>query len=177
MFRDTIDVHRSNVKDTDVRNPGHMESAFRKNITNYIENLIIPANAEFDEFVTDGRFKVRVTMFIPESKKTNGAIVFAHGGGYVAGSVRMYSNFLKWLADETGTRVFAPNYRLAPRRMWPGQFDEAMETISYVYDHAEDFDVERKKIIVSGEGIGATITYAAGLQLSSNGRKVSIDRY
>jgi len=58
MFRDTIEQHRANVKDTDSRNPGHMEAAFRKNITSYIENLIIPHDTEFEEFVTDGRFKV-----------------------------------------------------------------------------------------------------------------------
>lgn len=73
-----------------------------------------------------------MNVFEPSDRKTNGAIVFAHGGGYVAGSVKLFSNFLSWLANATGTKVFAPHYRLAPRRMWPGQFDEAMETIAYV---------------------------------------------
>ena len=40
LFRDAIAEHRDKVKDTDPRNPGHMEAAFRKNVTNYLENLI-----------------------------------------------------------------------------------------------------------------------------------------
>ena len=57
-------------------------------------------------------------------------------------------------------------------RMWPGQFDEAMETMSFIYDNADDFQLERNRIVVAGDGIGATVAYAAALQLSSNGRKV-----
>ena len=41
---------------------------------------------------------------------------------------------------------------MAPRRMWPGQFDEVMETISYVYDNAKELQVDNSKIVVAGEG-------------------------
>ena len=98
--------------------------------------------------------------------------MFGHGGGYVSGSVKLYSHFLQWLADETGATVFGPQYRLAPRRMWPGQFDEIMESIVYVYDNAEELGINKDKIIIAGDGTGATSTYAAALQLASNGRKV-----
>ena len=33
--------------------------------------------------------QVKVTRFTPPTLKTNGAIVYAHGGGYVAGSVKL----------------------------------------------------------------------------------------
>jgi len=172
LFRDAIAEHRDKVKDTDLRNPGHMEAAFRKNVTNYLENLIGEDTSISDELVTDGRWKVKVTRFTPSTSKSSGAIVYAHGGGYVAGSVKLNSRFLTWLAETTGTTVFAPQYRMAPRRMWPGQFDEVMETISYVYDNAKELLVDNSKIVVAGEGSGATAIYAASLQLASNGRKI-----
>ena len=56
--------------------------------------------------------------------------------------------------------------------MWPGQFDEIMESIVYVYDNAEELGINKDKIIIAGDGTGATSTYAAALQLASNGRKV-----
>ena len=94
----------------------------------------------------------------------------------MSGSVKLYSHFLQWLADETGATVFGPQYRFAPRRMWPGQFDEIMESIVYIYDNAEELGINKDKIIIAGDGTGATATYSAALQLASNGRKVG-DEY
>ena len=56
--------------------------------------------------------------------------------------------------------------------MWPGQFDEIMESIVHVYDNAEELGINKDKIIIAGDGTGATSTHAAALQLASNGRKV-----
>ena len=61
MFRDTIAEHRKNVPDTDLRNPGHMEASFRRNITEYLENLIGAELDEENQFTTTARFKVKVT--------------------------------------------------------------------------------------------------------------------
>lgn len=62
MFRDTIAEHRKNVPDTDMRNPGHMEASFRRNITEYLENLVGAELNEENQFTTAARFKVKVTQ-------------------------------------------------------------------------------------------------------------------
>ena len=62
MFRDTIAEHRKNVPDTDPRNPGHMEASFRRNITEYLENLVGAELDEENQFTTTARFKVKVTQ-------------------------------------------------------------------------------------------------------------------
>lgn len=49
---------------------------------------------------------------------------------------------------------------MAPRRMWPGQFDEVMEAIAYVYDNAKDLNIDNSNLVVAGEGTGATIVYS-----------------
>ena len=50
--------------------------------------------------------------------------------------------------------------------MWPGQFDEIMESIVYVYDNAEELGINKDKIIIAGDGTGATSTYACLLYTS-----------
>ena len=57
LFRDAIEEHRAKIKDTDPKNPGHMEAAFRKNMTDYMENLIGVNDSISDELVTEGRWK------------------------------------------------------------------------------------------------------------------------
>ena len=49
---------------------------------------------------------MKFNRFEPSTKKSNAAIIYAHGGGYVGGSVKIYSRFLAWLAESTGTTVF-----------------------------------------------------------------------
>lgn len=75
LFRDAIEEHRAKVKDTDPKNPGHMEAAFRKNVTNYMENLIGVDDSISDELVTEGRWKekrlihpTKVQVFFFDSK-------------------------------------------------------------------------------------------------------------
>ena len=55
---------------------------------------------------------------------------------------------------------------MAPRRMWPGQFDEVMETISYVYDNAKELQVDNSKIVVAGEGNLNASTWSQSFKLS-----------
>jgi acetyl esterase/lipase len=99
-------------------------------------------------------------------------IVFAHGGGYVAGSVDLYSNFLTHLATETEAIVVAPHYRLAPRRMWPGQFDDVKDVLTWIVDHPEDLEnADFSKIIIAGDGLGAAIGVSAAMQVAGNGIK------
>ena len=43
----------------------------------------------------------------------------------------------------------------------------------HIYDNADEFGIDKNKILVSGDGTGATAAYSAALQLSTNGRKVS----
>ena len=61
MFRDTIAEHRINIPDKDLRNPGHMEASFRRNITEYLENFVGAELDEDNQFTTTARFKVKVT--------------------------------------------------------------------------------------------------------------------
>ena len=42
-----------------------MEASFRRNITEYLENLLGTEIEEENQFVTEGRFKVRITKFEP----------------------------------------------------------------------------------------------------------------
>ena len=49
---------------------------------------------------TEMRFKMTFSRFNAEDSGLKPVIIYGHGGGYVAGSVNLYSRFLTWLAKE-----------------------------------------------------------------------------
>ena len=46
------------------------------------------------------RFKMTFSRFNAEDSGLKPVIIYGHGGGYVAGSVDLYSRFFTWLAKE-----------------------------------------------------------------------------
>ena len=50
-------------------------------------------------------------------------MVFFHGGGWVAGSLETHDGFCRRLANESGCRLIAVDYRLAPDTLSAGLED------------------------------------------------------
>ena len=46
-------------------------------------------------------------------------MLFFHGGGWVAGSLDTHDGLCRRLCNETGCRVIAVDYRLAPQHPFP----------------------------------------------------------
>jgi acetyl esterase len=62
-------------------------------------------------------------IYTPEDP--HGAIVYLHGGGWVVGSVASHDHVTRILANASGARVVAVDYRLAPEHPFPAAVDDA----------------------------------------------------
>ncbi len=69
---------------------------------------------------------VPVVTFEPPSPASQGTVLYLHGGGYIAGSPNTHRAMLSVLAVETGCKVIAPDYRLAPEHPFPAAFEDAL---------------------------------------------------
>ena len=57
------------------------------------------------------RFKMTFSRFNAEDSGLKPVIIYGHGGGYVAGSVDLYSRFFTWLAKEVKIKnIFSKKY-------------------------------------------------------------------
>jgi acetyl esterase/lipase len=61
----------------------------------------------------------------PDDAAVNAAILYFHGGAYVAGSAHAYQHFVGQIAARTNVATFAPEYRLAPEHPFPTAVDDA----------------------------------------------------
>ncbi len=55
------------------------------------------------------------------------AILYLHGGGYVAGHPKTYHNLCAGLAKQLQANVYLPRYRLAPEHAFPAPVEDGVE--------------------------------------------------
>ena len=108
-----------------------------------------------------GTHKIDVFTYRAESAPARAkAFVFLHGGGFTAGNERIYHNQMRFLAQLTGALVVFPDYRLAPENPFPAAIEDAMATVAWVRDSADELGVDGEKIMVGGDSAGGSLTCA-----------------
>lgn len=120
--------------------------------------------------------KLKITRFVPlavqqQSQGTapNRAIIWAFGGGLVAGSVAISFNVIANFAERTGTQVFAPDYRLAPEHPYPAALEDVYTCITWLQAHADEFNVDPARIVTLGQSAGGGLAAAAALKARNEG--------
>jgi acetyl esterase/lipase len=90
-------------------------------------------------------------------------LVWFHGGGFVLGSAVFSDPFCVEVVRELGIAVANVEYRLAPETPYPGPVDDGYAALMYLYEHADELQIDRNRIAVGGQSAGGGI--AAGIAL------------
>merc|ERR1719154_175770 len=98
---------------------------------------------------------LKVPVYIHRPKKLvgdkNAAIVYAHGGGVIAGTAKMFGQHCSTLADICGVVVFNVDYRLGPEAKCPKNVEDMYSALMHVVENAEDLKVDKFRIGLLGE--------------------------
>mgnify|MGYP000454065879 CR=1 FL=1 len=89
------------------------------------------------------------------------AILYLHGGGYVAGNIRYARGFAGILADRTRQTVFSAAYRLAPENPFPAAVEDALSAYRYLLKSG----FEPEDISFAGESAGGGLVYCLCLKI------------
>src|ERR1700749_4055924 len=73
--------------------------------------------------VDDGAIVLRTYSPLGVPARVLPGMLFFHGGGWVAGSLEPHDGRCRRLANESGCRVIAVDYRLAPDHPFPAALD------------------------------------------------------
>ncbi|KAM0559882.1 hypothetical protein ACHAPJ_003830 [Fusarium lateritium] len=152
----------------------------RTNTNNVVRNVV--KSSPYPSGVTETVYKVKgydgaeieVTRFASEeilaSETPTPAVVYLHGGGYVACSVQLFAPQIARFANDTKLSYFAVSYRLAPEHPAPTAVEDAYAAIQYVSDSAADLNIDPRKIAVQGDSSGGGL--AAGVALMARDRQL-----
>ena len=97
------------------------------------------------------------------------AIVYFHGGAFVAGSLDTYDAALRSLAAVTHAVVIAVEYRLAPEHTFPAAPEDCYATAAYVAGHPERFGVDPGRIVVAGDSAGGNLAAVVAIMARDRG--------
>jgi acetyl esterase/lipase len=124
----------------------------------------------------------KLDVYRPESTNSAGtgnvlpAIVYFHGGGFVAGDKRQTQQYCMTLAKE-GYCVFNINYRLAPQFTNKEQVEDAISALKWVSDNCDSYGADKDRIVIAGDSAGAYLSGMAACICTNDGlaEKLSIE--
>ena len=119
-----------------------------------------PKNAEkLSIDAIPGKEKLNLYVFRPanckDGEKTP-VVYFIHGGGYLLGNTFAVESKIQGVVDGSNATVVSPDYTLSmdPSYKYPVELEEVYAGLLYVYQHADELNVDKDNIVIEGESAG-----------------------
>ncbi|MCY3971201.1 MAG: alpha/beta hydrolase [Acidobacteria bacterium] len=117
--------------------------------------------------VADG-YESKLDVMAPRGETAVPTLIYIHGGGWVGGTKE--SNVLRTLPYlEMGWAVVNVEYRLGRNALAPGAVEDCRCALRWVYENAEDYNIDTNRIVVTGASAGGHLSLTTGMLPASAG--------
>lgn len=124
--------------------------------------LIGPRNAKRQSIQMAGLYAMQID---PETCRPEHSVLYLHGGGYVSCSSASHSKLAAWVGHATGSRVFVPEYRMAPEYVYPIAVNDSVEVYRALLEGGQD----PAKLIIAGDSAGGGLSLATAIAIRDLG--------
>jgi acetyl esterase/lipase len=132
----------------------------------YLATLVPPATGvrttTYSATAQDGA-PLELRWYAKAGTGSGSAVVYAHGGGMIMGSLDLYDEVLSWYVAETGVPFLAVGYRLAPEATGSTLAEDVFAGIAWLFEHARGLGVDPTRIAVMGDSGGGGPAAAAAI--------------
>lgn len=126
-----------------------------------------------DKTVLSGPRPVRVRIYRPLSDRPLAALVYAHGGGWVIGSIETHDSFTAALARDASCIVVSVDYARAPEHPFPAALEDYRAVVEWLFDHGSEIGADTSSIVVGGDSAGGNLAAATALALRGGSRRLA----
>lgn len=117
--------------------------------------------------------EIEVFIISPKNLPTPApCLVNFHGGGFVFEGYNSHYQMAMAYAKGARCKVVYVRYRLAPKHPFPVPQEDCYAALCWVYDHAEELDIERNRIGVCGDSAGGTLSVISCMMARDRGAEV-----
>ncbi len=144
----------------------------KKNRKKYLK---LPVNGESFIVPRNDLKGVETILYRPQNAELKSLPVLfnLHGGGWVAGDARLMDTFCKLMADSLPALIINVNYTKIDEQTFPYPIIELCDTVLYFAEHAEQYNIDKTKFVISGYSAGGHIAAGAAVRLNELGFTLS----
>jgi acetyl esterase len=125
----------------------------------------IDALADVHDRLVDGPHgPIPVRVYRRDPTATRPAVMYFHGGGFVAGNLGTHDVICRRLAKASGAVVVSVDYRLAPEHRFAIPLDDCHAATSWVAAHGEEITADGGRLAVAGDSAGGNLAAAVALR-------------
>lgn len=123
---------------------------------------------------SDGHPKHLLDIYLPPQQKGKvPLVVFIHGGAWLVNDKYADMSYMKKTVAsiiESGYALASIDYRFASQAIFPAQIQDCNQAIAYLHDHAEQYGLDKDRLVLMGFSAGGHLASLVGL---SNNNKIS----
>jgi len=129
----------------------------KKEPVRMIEELNIPLESH----------QIPVRIYRPNGKniQNSSAIIYIHGGWFIAGGFETHDAVVRKLANKTGSVVIFVDYRLAPEHPFPAGLNDCIDSVKWIADNAESLGIDAHQIGIIGDSAGGALATGVSTQI------------
>ncbi|RIV20207.1 alpha/beta hydrolase [Alicyclobacillaceae bacterium I2511] len=133
-----------------------------------VETDVLPRNGKvvwpdgrWQQSATTGQVSVR--LYAPVLSGPLPVLLYAHGGGWVTGSLLAADDTCRILARQAGIAVLSVDYRLAPEVPFPGALEDLYAALQWVQQEGAAVGLDPHRVAVAGDSSGGNLAAVATL--------------
>lgn len=133
------------------------------------EGTVLHSNLPYNN---DTLQKHLLDIYLPA--KTTGKlplVVFIHGGGWLSNDKYADMSYMKKTISEivsSGYALASIDYRFSTQAVFPAQMQDCNQAISFLYDNAAKYGIDKSRIAVMGFSAGGHLASLVGLSKNNN---------
>jgi acetyl esterase/lipase len=107
--------------------------------------------------------EVAVRWYTRGDERPGSAVVYAHGGGMIAGSLDVYDAVIGEYVMATGVPFLSVDYRLAPEARGPQPAQDVFVALAWLRDKRSELGVRADRIAIMGDSGGGGVAASAAI--------------
>lgn len=111
--------------------------------------------------------QIPIRIYRPHGKEIqqSSAIIYIHGGWFIAGGYETHDAVVRKLANKTGSVVIFIDYRLAPEHPFPAGLNDCIDGVKWIFENAESLGIDPDQVGIIGDSAGGALSTAVSTQL------------
>jgi acetyl esterase len=112
---------------------------------------------------------IPVRVFRPACEGPLPLVAYAHGGGWVIGSLDGFDPLCRALANASGAVIASIGYRLAPEHPFPAGLEDVRAAVRWLAENARELGGDPDRVAIAGDSAGGNLATVTARRLRDEG--------